>query len=298
MELPSLMRVPGRRSDAAYPLLRQCMIQFRRFARVFIIGFVVFFVTSALSGCGSRLGWPSPRTASDFQRAEELQQRTGKPLLLVYLDSRAARDKAMKDCLKEPEVRARLNDFLECRLAQYDVERAPSLVLVHADGTYQSYTETPTPESVHRFLVESRAPGERPSKNPLIARAPRYAWGNNLEAALRLGAESRREVLLVCHRGATRDWSRLEAMLSQPEVFRRFDGMLHVRITGWGGTPSEAMRRFGVNELPALVILHADGSFDRMELPMSSEAIIRFADSARGQQPSDAVAGALSASTP
>lgn len=273
-----------------------------------MIGCAFLLWTSSNAGCATHSGRPAPRFAADFQRAEAWQEQTGKPLLLVFLDSRAARDKAMKACLKDAELKTRLAEALECRLfraneadrryvAQYHVERAPALVLVHADGTYHAFTEAPTPEAVRRFLDESRAPGANPTFNPLIARAPRYRWANDLETALKKAAESRRDALLVLYRNTTRDWSRISSMLDRAEVFRRFDGMVHARITGWVGRPTEAMDRFEITTLPALVIVRADGSVDRLELPISSEAIIRFADAARSRT-APAPPGSMTSVTP
>jgi hypothetical protein len=250
------------------------------------------FVSTFYFGCATKLDWPTPKRAHDFQRAEDLQERTGKSLLLVYLDSRSTMDKPMKAALRDHEVRERLKDMVECRLfraneddrryaAQFRVERAPSLVLVHQDGTYHAYSDAPTASGILRFLDESRSPGQTPVHNSLIHRSPRYAWQNDLSAALQQATESNREALVVLYRGGTRDWPRVEDMLDRAEVFRRFDGMVHVRVTGLMGAPKDEMGRYGVSSLPALVIVRPDGSSEKLEMPTSFEAIIRFADGAK-----------------
>lgn len=259
------------------------------------------------AGCVGKLDWPAPKRAHDFQRAEALQARTGKPLLLIFLDSRSAMDKPMKLALRDHHVRERLNGLLECRLfraneddrryaAQFRMERAPSLILVHPDGTYHSYSETPTAAGIVNFLDESQGPGQVPVHNSLIHRAPRYAWQKELAPALKQASETNRDTLVVLYRGGTRDWSRVEDMLDRPEVFRRFDGMEHVRVTGLIGAPKDEMTRFEVMSLPALVIVRPDGSSEKLEMPRSYEAIIRFADGAKQHSHQGSATSATAAS--
>lgn len=270
-------------------------MEWSRQRTVALLAGTLYLFAINLGGCTKSLEWPAPRVAQDFQQAESLQYRTGKPLLLVFLDSRSTVDKPMKRAMADPQVRGRLKELVECRLfrvneddrryaAQFKVERAPSLILVHPDGTYHSYEATPSPSAILKFLDESQSVGQQPTRNSLIQRAPRYAWQTDLESALSSARESNRDALLVLYRGGTRDWSRIEKMLDRPEVFRRFGSMVHARVTGLIGAPKDVMSRFGVTALPAIVIVRTDGSSEKLELPTSFETIIQFADAARNRE--------------
>jgi hypothetical protein len=58
--------------------------------------------------------------------------------------------------------------------------------------------------------------------------------------------------------------------------------MVHCRV-GVGGLSTDAyITRFGALMLPAVVIAHRNGTFDVLEMPMSYEAVVRFADGATG----------------
>lgn len=255
-------------------------------------GLLLLVAFSALAaGCAERKDWFTPRQAGDFESAESIQRRTGRSVLFVYFDSRTQYDKPLRKSLVDAGVKEKIGDMIRCSLyrpyepdrrfvAQFRVERAPALIVAHADGTYHAFVDPPTPERIQQFLDQSTKPGVAAARDERIARDVRYEWMTDLDAAMKEASRCNRSLLAVLYRGGSRDWNILTQMLERPEVFRRFDGWVHARVSGWVGAPRDAMTRLGVENVPALVIVRADGSSSILPMPGNYEAIVRFADEA------------------
>ena len=100
-------------------------------------------------------------------------------------------------------------------------------------------------------------------------------------------------MVVVLDRWMTRDWRRLLAMLERREVYTRFADMVHCRPGSLWSSSGSTAARFGVHNLPAIVIVETDGTAHALELPATYESIIRFADGVRlGETPADAEASA------
>lgn len=263
----------------------------RSVARFRVRLLLVVAVGAMVVGCVDRKEWFPPRQAGDFESAESIQRRTGRSVLYVYFDSRAQYDKPLRKSLADSGVKEKMGDLVRCSLyrtyepdrrfaAQFRVEKAPALIVAHADGTYHSFVDPPTPERIQQFLIQSTEPGVAAARDERIARDVRYEWMTDLDAAMKEANRSNRSLLAVLYRGGSRDWNILSQMLERPEVFRRFDGWVHARLSGWAGAPKDAMNRLGVENVPALVIVRADGSSSVLLMPGNYEAIVRFADEA------------------
>lgn len=228
---------------------------------------------------------------SDYETAERLRASTGRTLLVQYLDTRSTYDRPFKSAVQDACGKSANRHFLHCRLfrpyepdrryvAQFGVERAPALILVHPDGTYHAYTGAGDRAAIARFLDESQPPGLHPIANPLIPRQPEYAWHSSLDTALEQAAHDGNSTLVVLYRWWQRDWERIEPMLARPEVYRRVAGLVHCKVTGMAGSPSAEMERFGVTQLPAIVLVRPDGTHEALSVPTGYEAIVRFVDRA------------------
>lgn len=228
---------------------------------------------------------------SDYEAAERLRASTGRPLLVQYLDTRSTYDKPFKKAVQDATARAGAHGFLHCRLfrpyepdrryvAQFGVERAPALILVHPDGTYHAYAGAGDAEAIARFLNDSQPPGLHPTTNPLIPRQPEFAWHDSLDVALEDAARDGNSTFVVLYRFWQRDWERIEPMLTRPEVYRRVAGLVHCKITRLAGSPTAEMQRFGVHQLPAIVLVRPDGTHESLSVPTGYEAVVRFVDRA------------------
>ncbi len=258
--------------------------------RVFTLVGVVLL---AGAGCASSLDrWTSRGWVADYDTAEQRIRESGRELLIFYKDTRTGADGSLQEALKSEPLNSLTKGYVRCVLfksyeldrryvAQFGVNRAPALIVVHTDGTYHARSGPIRAEAVAGFLADAQAPGERPTINPHIPRRPHYQWHRSIEEAEQISRQTGREVLIVFHRSWSRDWARLKRLLSRHEVYRRFADMAHCRISQTGFSADAVITRFGPLRLPALVILRCDGTHEVLELPTRYEAIVRFADAAR-----------------
>jgi hypothetical protein len=232
-------------------------------------------------------GW-----AADYETAERRVHETGRELLILYQESRPGARYPVEEALKEEALSKRIDGYVRCKLiksyepdrryvAQFGVDRAPALILVHGDGTYHARAGTMSAADITAFLNEARPPGNRPVVNPYILRRARYDWHRTMEAAEEAASRSRKPILIVYHQSLTSDWRTLRKLLGRQEVYRRFADMVHCRIGVLTFSAVNQVPRFGTLKLPAIVIARGDGTYDVLELPTSYEAIVRFADNAR-----------------
>jgi hypothetical protein len=245
------------------------------------------------TGCGPTLpAWTLPKWVADYEQAGRAAQASGRGMLIYYRGTdQAVRDPTF-DALRTAEVKKRVATLVTATAfqshepdrrfaAQYGIQRAPALILVHPDGTYHAQTGPQSAERIVEFLEGATPPGGQPARNPHLRRQPIYAWQGSLASAQEAADRTGQSIVLVLDRWNTRDWERLRPMLERREVFARFADMIHCRPSSfWGGTEA-ARKRFGVANLPAIVIIRADGSFAALELPTGYESIARFADMAR-----------------
>ncbi len=252
----------------------------------------LFGLILVIAGCAlPRIGPLSSGWLADYDTAEQRIRESGEQLLIFYADTRPGADRSMERALKSDRVKPIIADTVRCMLvksyepdrryvAQYGVDRAPALVLVHADGTYHAQAGSMSVEKIAEFLAAARPPGAKPILNPFIPRQPKYNWLRSIDVAEEAAERTSQPMLIVFHRRLSHDWRRLEKLLSRHEVYMRLADMVHCRIGMFpflGKTPDTP---FGAMRLPALVIVRGDGTYDVLELPTSCEAVVRFADTA------------------
>jgi hypothetical protein len=245
----------------------------------------------------------------DFDAAERRAYRQDRPLLVYYTKAQAWENDPMLEALKSSELRDQTAEMTKCLLTpahepnrryvnQFGVDRAPAIIILHSDGTYHSVQGPRTKDEVREFLAGSKPPGQSPTYNPHVPRPVRYAWISSVDRAEQAGKTRGLPVLVVIDRPFTLDWQRLAPMLERREVWSRVAGMVHCRPGLWGLGVGDAQRRLAVDGLPAIVILHPDGTHATLELPNSYEAIARFVDRAASAQESDGSAPSATAATP
>ncbi len=247
----------------------------------------------APAGCTSSLStarrWTVGNRAADYQTAERLAAESRTGILVYYTKTDLTRDDPIRDRLTLAASQSDKADYVRCTLfrdhepdrryvAQYGVFRAPAIIAIHSDGTYHACDADMSEDGIGRFLASATMPGDPPKYNPLIPREPIYNWTSDADAAMQAGATTRRPVLFVLDRWMTREWRKLRGLLERREVFTRFADMIHCRPTSALSPSGAVAKRFGVNNLPALVVVDADGQPHVLELPSSYEAIVRFAD--------------------
>jgi len=248
------------------------------------------------SGCMPALTrWASDGWVADYDAAEQRQRESGRELLVFYKDTRPGADTSIEEALASPPVRELIRGYVRCRLfksyepdrryvAQYGIDRAPALILVHRDGTFHARSGLMSTAKLVAFLADAKPPGARPVINPYIPRRPRYDWRRSIEEAQQVARLTGRPLLVVFYRTLSRDWQELNKLLSRHEVYRRFADMVPCRIGLTSLSADAYITRFGALKLPAIVIVDCDGTRHVLELPTSYEAVVRFADAARKQR--------------
>ncbi len=226
---------------------------------------------------------------ADYGSAEDQAHQTGRPMLIYFKGAAPWKPDSTEDAVKSAEVAARTDNMVRCVLirsfepdrryvGQFNVERAPALILVHSDGTFHARTGAMNPPEILSFLDQAVSPGEVPKSYTFLRRPVQYSWLRTLEEAESAGRETDRPVLVVLDRPYSRDWERLSLMLHRREVFQRFSEMVHCRPNALWKFGRTAEERYGLSGLPAIAILQPDGTFQALPMPSSYESIIRFAD--------------------
>lgn len=233
---------------------------------------------------------------ADYESAEKKTRQTGAELLVYYKRVTPGVADPMHAALKGPKVKQLTGGYVRCVLspsyepdrryvAQYGVERAPALIVVHPNGTYHAHAGVMGEPQIVEFLNDSTGSGSTPTINPHIPRNPSYSWHASIESAAEEAQQSGKSIFIVLDRWPSRDRGRLEEMLSRREVYSRLADMVHCRPGSLLKSAKSSATLFGADNLPALVIAHPDGDYRTLELPMNYEAIVRFADEAREGRP-------------
>jgi len=247
-------------------------------------------------------GW-----AADYETAEQRVRETRRALLILYQEPRSGGRYPIEEALKQKALSERIDGYVRCKLlksyapdrryvAQFGVDRAPAVILVHSDGTYHACTGALSVADIAAFLDEAKPPGKQPVLNPYLPRRARYEWKRTIEAAEETANQARKPILIVYHRSLTSDWRALQELLKRPEVYRRLADMVHCRVGLLTFAADAEVARFGTLKLPAMVITHSDGRYNVLELPTSYEAIVRFADDARRRAEASAPSAGADAS--
>jgi len=257
------------------------------------IGLAVIHVAVS-TGCSStpldrfRL-WRLDDWAADYEAAEQRAAEAGAPRVLYFRNGRAAPTDPAFEALRSPEVESRLSGYVRGTLvqshepdrryaAQFGVQRAPAVILVHPDGTYHAYTGLVGSEALARFIDQATPPGSIPASNPLVPRTYRYAWITDVDAARARSEQLGKPMVVAYERRLIGDARRLDAMLATHEVGLRLADFVHCRVSLLPTFGDSFISPFGAIRLPALVIAYPEGRFDVLEMPTSSEAIARFVD--------------------
>jgi len=267
-------------------------------------GLGLTFALVMATGCSSTWGrWRPNGWDADYCAAEARAAESGGEMLIFYRAVDQGRPDPTFDALRSDPLKQQTARYVRCSLyrsyepdrryaAQYGVERAPALIVVHNDGTYHARTGLTSAEQISEFLAAAQPPGATPVLNPYIPRETNYAWHSSVESAEATAQKTGQSILIVFDRWWSRDRRKLEKLLERREVYGRFARMVHCRPGSILGLGDQSMARFNVKNLPALVIVHPDGSHYVLELPTSYEAVVRFADRVR---PSDSEATSTAA---
>jgi len=260
--------------------------------------------TLAFAGCATVSRWTTHRWETDYENAERRARASGRGMLIVYRDGRKNVDAPLEKVLRSRELV--LPPYERCELFrpveadrryadQFHVQRAPAIILRHPDDTYHAWTGTWAHDDVAAFLAQATPPGSPPRWNAFVSRTVHYRWYETFGGASEAAKQSQKPMLVVVHRAMTPDWPKLNQLLTRPEVFRRFQDVVHCRLVCLNPAARSFDAPFGRMGVPAIAVIHPDGTSAVLEIPTSSDAIVRFADRSLLQA---STASSTSASTP
>ncbi|UCG17653.1 MAG: hypothetical protein JSV19_06415 [Phycisphaerales bacterium] len=249
---------------------------------------------SGLTGCGpSVAGWTlsydEGRRVADARQAD---------LFVLYKDHLEAESGRLEDVVKHPTVAPLLAGKVKCLLltefepnrrfvGQYGIDEAPALIVIHPDQTYHARAGPLSVDQAVDFLKNAVPPGREPRLNPRVPRTYEYRWRNIHEDALEEAQRRNRKLLIVYKWWLSGESTELLRRLSKPEVARHFADMVHC-ILDWDYIPNRRhMARYGIQKVPALVIVHQDGTYHSNVGLHDISGIVRFAVNARapGRKP-------------
>jgi len=261
--------------------------------------FVLLELVAAL-GCGTRL--PDfvrlPRVAwggwiAGYEEGVAAANESGQGFLVFYRTTNVGVPDPMHDAVQTALRGEEGSKLVRCFVfashepdrrfvRQYGVQRAPALIVIHPDGTFHATEGPRSADQVAQFLENAQPPGATPTPDALLPREVTYDWHYSFESAQSAAAKSEQAIFVVLDRWMTRDWLKLGPMLDCRDVHSRVADMVHCRPNAgvWSGV-DEVRKRFGVTNLPAVVVVRPGGSYQALELPGSSDAIARFLDAAR-----------------
>lgn len=237
------------------------------------------------SGCG-------PAWMDSYNLAEQVARSRDTDIVYFYKDHLDPQSGQMAERLEDPRVKSLLAGKVKCVLvtvfepnakfvAQYDVSSAPALIVVHPDQTYQAREGLMSAEQIVEFLHSAATSGEKPELNPQVPREYQYQWIGIYEDALERARRQNRELLIVYKWWLSAESTELLRRLSKPEVARHVHEMVHC-LLDWDYVPNRRhMASYGVQKVPAMVIIHQDGTYHAKEgLPEIAD-IVRFIVNAR-----------------
>ncbi len=269
---------------------------------------VLLLAACLLGGCQT---WSSNRWLGDYDVAERQSAKRERPLLIYFEEDRPNHDSQLASSIKSERFRFVQDDFVCCSLvrsierdrryvAQYGVDRAPAIIVVHRDGTYHATAErSMSADELVAFLDSAVSPGTPIDRNRYVPHKPHFDWYSSLDEGERVAQRTGRPMLVLFHRSMSRDRWRIEGLLSRHEVYLRLKDLVHVRIGLFQLFEKAYITKYGVLRIPAIVIAQPDGTFDVLELPPSCEAVIDFVDKAlRPRVPAEPAEPTVATTTP
>lgn len=253
----------------------------------------------ALAGCGGPQWYDSFAEAEQRRQQDRKSDRSERTLFIFYKDHLDPNSGRMLEVLESPSVKPLLDAKIRCvlvkdfppnqrYLAQYDVSSTPALVLVHPDGTYHVREGLLSANQTREFLTSSQPPGAQPKSNVGSLSVPDYAWIGSYDDAVKAAARQNRKLFILYKWWLSPESTELINRLSNARVRQQLGSMVHC-ILDWDYAPNRSfVGRYEINKVPAMIIVHPDGTYHAQVGLLTVDQIINFVAGARppGRTPS------------
>ncbi len=238
-------------------------------------------VIAATLGCG-------PHWLYDYDQALRQARREDRDLLILYKDPLDTRSGKMRDILESPEISSHHGDKVWCMLvpfygpnpkfvAQYGIQEAPGLAVVHPDNTYHALTGGDSAQEVIRFLESAKPPGRTPAIDPQVPRRVTFEYFNIFERARDKARRQNRRLFIIYKWWLDPQSTEVIRRVSSPHVARYFTESVNC-ILDWDYVPNRRhVAQYGVQQSPALIIVEPDGTHRVLSGLHAADAIILFA---------------------
>ncbi len=247
---------------------------------------MLMMAAAAPCGCG-------PPFIAEFETAQRLAAQQDKELLVYYQSWIVAECGKMKKAIESPRVQHKLADRVLCILdesyepyqrlvAQYGVDHYPALILIHRDGTYHQHSGALSADAIINFIETARAPGRRPIINPQIPRRIDYRWQADYEHAFKLAEQQNRPVFIFYKSVISADCNEmLFNVLNRPDVAVHFNDTVNCLLDWYYPPNRRLMARYGVTNVPGIVIVNPDGTHHARQGRMTAPQVISFVRGAK-----------------
>ena len=224
-----------------------------------------------------------------FVEAENLARDKEKPIFVLYRDPFDPRSGEMYETVRSPQAAELLKNMICCTLvteynpnrrfmAQYGVLEAPAITIIHPDGTYHSRSGPVTLKQLGEFIRQSQGPGAQPNVDIQIPRPTDYLLHaeGDYDAAMAAAARRHRNLLIVYKWWLDPDSTELLHRMARPEVAARVTEAVHC-VLDWDYIPNRKhVERYGIARYPALIVVHPDGTSQKLEGLAPVDQIVGF----------------------
>jgi len=246
-------------------------------------------IATLSSGCG-------PQWVYTFVEAEKLARDKEEPVFVFYRDPFDPKSGQMFETVQSPEATALLQNMVTCTLvteynpnrrfmAQYNVIEAPAMTIIHPDGTYHSRSGPAGLAEIREFIQTSKPPGKRPSVDIQVPRPTDYILRaeGDYNDALAAAKRQNRKLMIVYKWWLDADSTELIRRMSRPEVAARVGSAVHCVLDSDYVPNRKYVSQYGVARYPAIIVVHQDGTSDKLEGLSTVDQIVGFLSQAMSQ---------------
>lgn len=208
-----------------------------------------------------------------YERAVEKAQRQNRRLVIIYKWWLNADSTELIRRVSRPDVARYFADSVNCILdwdhipnrshvRKYGATSFPAIIIVESDGRYRSLTGLPNVDQIIRFAMSTHsAEGPMDSRDRQRAET-QVVWFTDYTAASLVAQRTDRDLLVFYHLDTSAISSAVVRLLDDPEVRPMLASVVNCRLDGSNRSARDWVARFGVNSVPACILVRPDGSFD------------------------------------